>query len=259
MKLVNLIWIIVFILSSCSKSENDQITLYYSIINDKPNPIENNQINLLFPTSDRTQLIIMGGDGNYTVSNLDETVVNVTIESKHINITPLSTGNTTVTITDNSGGLYTLNINILYRKLNFIIDKQDVIVIGDRLSEAQKTDIQQKTILTFPVKVNGGFTFIYDLGEHKGHALVYEDKYDVNGVETTFEEKYTQIESGERYHSFIIDIEGEKREFIVDRYVTLMSKSDMFVPMALIEVLTERFKTEYPNVEWVYTQQRIKQ
>ena len=32
----------------------------------------------------------------------------------------------------------------------------------------------------------------------------------------------------------------------------------MIVPIAFIEILTEQFKTEYPNIECVYTQQRIK-
>jgi hypothetical protein len=81
MKLTNLIWIIVLIMSSCSKDSYEPIQLYYDIYNDKPNPIENNQISLLFPTFDNIKLVIMGGDGNYTVSNLDEAIVNVRMEN----------------------------------------------------------------------------------------------------------------------------------------------------------------------------------
>lgn len=253
-----LISVLLVILTGCSKDDdNKPIQLHYDIYNDKPNPVEDNLVSLLFPASGKTQLIIFGGDGHYAISNSDETVVNVTMESMHINITPLSTGNSTITITDNSGGLYTLNIKVLYRKSNFIIDKQDVVVIGDKLSEAQKTEIQQKAALTLPVKVNGGFSFIYNLYPQKGGEVsIYKDKYGENGIQSTFEEKYTETESV-GYRSFVIQIDGKKREFILNQYIAPKSKSDMIVPVAFIEILTDLFKADYPDVESVYTQQRL--
>lgn len=114
MKLTNLIWIIVLIMSSCSKDSFEPIQLYYDIYNDKPNPIENNQISLLFPTFDKIKLVIMGGDGNYTVSNLDEAIVNVRMENKFIDITPLSIGSSIITVVDNSGNSYALNVKVHY-------------------------------------------------------------------------------------------------------------------------------------------------
>ncbi|MEG0693844.1 MAG: hypothetical protein RR444_12280, partial [Oscillospiraceae bacterium] len=244
-------------LTGCSKDDdNKSIQLYYAIYDDKSDPVEGNRVSLLFPTSDKTQLIILGGDGDYAISNSDETVVNVTMESKHINITPLSTGSSTVKITDKSGGLYALNIDVLYQKLNLIIDKQDVIVIGDKLSEMQKAEIRQKAALTLPVKVNGGYSFIYNLDQHKGEVSIYKDKYGENGVLSTFEEKYTET-AGKGYRSFAIQIDGKKREFILNRYVVPVSKSDMIVPVAFIEIITEQFKADYPDVESVYTQQRL--
>ncbi len=125
MKLTNLIWIIVLIMSSCSKDSFEPIQLYYDIYNDKPNPIENNQISLLFPTFDKIKLVIMGGDGNYTVSNLDEAIVNVRMENKFIDITPLSIGSSIITVVDNSGNSYALNVKVHYREYNLIIDKLD--------------------------------------------------------------------------------------------------------------------------------------
>ena len=243
--------------TGCSKDDDKQpIQLYYAIYNDKPNPVEDNRVSLLFPASDKTQLIILGGDGHYAISNSDETVVNVTMESKQINMTPLSTGNSTAIITDNSGGLYTLNIKVLYRKSNIIIDKQDVIVIGDKLSEIQKTEIQQKAALTLPVKENGGFSFIYTVDEHSGEVLIYKDKYGEKGVQSTFEEKYNETVSG-GYRSFIIQIDGKKREFVLDRYVAPKSKGDIIGPVAFKEDLIAQFRDDYPDVEFVYTQQRL--
>ena len=73
--------------TGCSKDDdNKPIQLHYAIYNDKPNPVEGNRVSLLFPASDKTQLIIFGGDGHYAISNSDETVVNVTLESMHINL-----------------------------------------------------------------------------------------------------------------------------------------------------------------------------
>lgn len=263
MKLINLIWIIIIMVSSCSKDSYEPIQLHYATYNDKPNPIENNQVNLLFRTSDKTQLVIFGGDGHYTISNSDATIANVTLtNNSFIDIIPLSTGNSTVTITDNSGGSYTLNITILHRKTNIIIDKQDVIVIGDKLSEEQKAEIQQKAALTLPVKVMGGFSFVYNLGEevNKGQVFIYNDKFGGEAVESVFEFKQIKIEINrftQTHPVYVITINGKQREFIVNKYVAPKSKGDMIVPMSLNEDLTELFKADYPDVESVYTQQRI--
>lgn len=87
--------------------------------------------------------------------------------------------------------------------------------------------------------------------------LIFKEKISENGIESVFEEKYTETDSV-GYRSFVIQIDGKEREFILNRYDAPKSKSDMIEPMAFIEILTNQFKTEYPNVQWVYTQQRIK-
>lgn len=243
-------------LSGCSKDNAEPIQLYYGIYNDKPNPVEGNRIQILFPASDKIQLLIFGGDGDYAIHNFDDAVVDVSFDSKSISITPLSTGSSTVTITDQTGGSYILNIEVSYRELNLIIEKQDVIVIGDKLSERQKLEIQHKASLFFPVKEMGGFSFVYDLSAHEGHVLIYKEKYGEKGVESVFEEKYTETASV-GYRSYEFQIDGEKREFILNQYHAPMSKSSMIVPMAFIEVLTDRFKADYPDVESVYTQQKL--
>lgn len=243
-------------LTGCSKDDAKPIQLYYAIYNDKANPVEGNRIQILFPASNKIQLLIFGGDGDYAIHNSDDAVVDVAVESKSISITPLSTGSSAVIITDQSGGSYILDIEVSYRRLNFVIEKQDVIVIGDKLSGLQKTEIQQKAALSLPVKVKGGFSFIYDLNAHEGHVLVYKDKYGENGLESVFEEKYTETASV-GYRSYEFQIDGEKREFILNQYHAPLSKSSMIVPMAFIEVLTDRFKADYPDVESVFTQQKL--
>lgn len=258
MKLVNLIWIIIIMLSSCSKDSYEPIQLHYAIDNNKPNPIENNQVNLRFPTSDKTQLVIMGGDGNFTVTNTNEKTIAVSINNREVAIMPLTTGNSVVTIADKSNHSYMLNVKVDYRTIDMMIDKQDVIVVGDKLSEVQKAEIKQKATLTLPVKVNGGFKFVYTKGASttQGQVFIYKDSFGVSGIESTFEEKRTEL-TDQRYPVFTINIDGKLRDFILAPYMEIKSKGDMIPTMALNEILIEQFKTEYPDVEKVYTQQRL--
>lgn len=247
----------------CSKDSNEPIQLHYSIYNDKPNPVTGNQVLILFPTSEKTQLVVSGGDGNFAITNSDKTIIDVSINDRLIDITPLSTGDAFVSITDKSDNLYVFSVKVYYKEYNLMVDKQDVIVIGDKLSEVQKTEIQQKAILTLPVKVNGGFKLVYNEGDQasKGEAYIYKDNYGVEPVKSVFEFKRVKIEANgviQNYNVFVITIDGKKREFVMNKYIALKSSGDMMVPMALHEVLTEQFKTDYPDVEWVYTQQRIK-
>ncbi len=100
MKLVNLIWIHINMLSSCSKDSYEPILLQYASYNNEHNPIENNQVNLLLPASDKPQLVISGVDEHYTISNSDETVASVTLtNNSFIDSIAFSTGSSTVTIT----------------------------------------------------------------------------------------------------------------------------------------------------------------
>lgn len=258
MKVVNLIWVLVFIISGCSKNENDPIMLCYSIFNDKPNPVIGNQVKIEYPALEKTQLVIIGGDGSFTISNSDATKLKVDINDRLIDLTPLSTGEITLTINDQSKNSYILNVSISYIERQFSIDKQDVVVVGDKLSTEQKKQIELEATATIPIEVNGGYRFVYNNSEdrNKGQVFIYKNSFSDKAIESTFEIKYNQKE-GYSYRSYIISIDGKQREFILNKYITT-TKSDMVVPIAFIEILTEQFKTEYPNIECVYTQQRIK-
>ncbi len=252
-----------FIATSCSKDDIEPIQLHYSIYNEMPNPVTDNQVSILFPTSDKTQLEISGGDGNFSVSNYDKTKLNVSVNYRFIDITPLSIGDAIITITDKSGNSYALTVKVYYKEDNLKVDKQDVIVIGDKLSEAQKIEIRQKAILTLPVNVNGGFKFVYNEGKQvsKGKALIYKDNFGSLPVESVFEFKLVEkMVDGviQKYPVYVVAINGKQREFIVNKYIAPKSNGDVMVPMAFNEDLTEQYKTEYPDVELVYTQQRIK-
>ena len=164
MKIVNLIWVLVFIISSCSKNknENDPMTLCYSIFNDKPNPVIGNQVKIEYPALEKTQLVIIGGDGSFTISNSDATKLKVDINDRIIDLTPLSTGEITLTINDQSKNSYILNVSISYIERQFSIDKQDVVIVGDKLSTEQKKQIELEATETIPIEVNGGYRFVHN-------------------------------------------------------------------------------------------------
>lgn len=259
MKSINLLGalLLLIFITSCNKKGMEPITLHY---------VENNSVEMIYPNTDNHFITIIGGDGQYSASSNNLSVVEVELiqDQKMILLKPQSIGNAIVTVTDESGNLYALNVKIHYSESNLRIDKQDVIIIGDKLSEVQKAEIQRKAISTLPVKVNGGFKLVYNEGEQttKGQAFIYKDNYGGEAIESVFEFKRIEIEANgvvQKYNVYVITIDGKQREFVINQYVSPKSSRDMIVTMAaLCEVLTEQFKAEYPDVELVYTQQRIK-
>lgn len=259
MKGVNLLGALLLLLfiASCNKENIEPITLHY---------VENNSVDMVYPNTDNHSISIIGGDGKYAASCNNVSVLEVELvqEKKMILLKPQTIGNAIVTITDESGNSYALHVNVHYSELHLVIDKQDAIVIGDKLSEVQKAEIKQKAILTLPVKVNGGFKLVYSNSEqvNKGQAFIYTNNYGGEAIESVFEFKRIEIEENgvkKTYNVYVITIDGKQREFRVNTYFYPQSRNEQMVAMALYEVLTEQFKAEYPDVEFVYTQQRIKQ
>lgn len=111
MKVLNLLFILIFILSGCSKNDIEPITLCFAIINDKPNPIIDNQVELQYP-AENIQLLILGGDGNFAINNSDETKLRISANDKLMTLTVLSVGVAIVTISDKSNNSYTLKVKI---------------------------------------------------------------------------------------------------------------------------------------------------
>lgn len=106
MKSINLLGILLLLLfiTSCNKEDVEPITLHY---------VENNSIEMVYPNTDNHSISIKGGDGKYSASCNNVSVVEVELvqEKKMILLKPRSIGNAIVTITDESGNLYALNGN----------------------------------------------------------------------------------------------------------------------------------------------------
>lgn len=100
--------------SSCEKDDDNYhpIELQYAIFNDKPNPVTNNQVTINFPTESKTELVIFGGDGTYSISNSDDTKLGISRNDGYLTLTPLAPGNVVVTISDGLNNSYSLKVEI---------------------------------------------------------------------------------------------------------------------------------------------------
>ena len=242
-----------FCITSCNKDEPlEPIAL----------DVEDNAVTLTYPAVSGYTIAITGGDGNFTASCSDPSVFDVEIFKNWggINLTAKSLGATTITITDQSNNSYTLNATAAYAETQFTIGKQDVVVTGDKLTPAQKKEIEGKAMLTLPVKEGGKFVLIHNNEEddNKGQAFIYNDKNDEKGIETTFEIKEVEeSESLSNYRTYNFIIDGKPREFIIVEYVSPTRLNVDMRTMSLNELLTNQFKADYPAVEFVYTQQQL--
>ncbi len=108
------LFITCFLCFSCSKGDDDfqPIQLQYAILNDKPNPVTNNQVSLKFPCETKIELVVFGGDGKYAISNSDDTKLSIVDTGESLELTPLAAGNVVVTINDNHNNSYALNVHI---------------------------------------------------------------------------------------------------------------------------------------------------
>ena len=117
-KVIGILFLFVsgLLFTSCDKGDDDSqpIQLQYAIYNDKPNPVTNNQITLYFPAETKTELVIFGGSGKYSISNSDDTKLSVSSSygNGSLELTALTPGNVVITINDSHNNSYTLKVQI---------------------------------------------------------------------------------------------------------------------------------------------------
>ena len=229
--------------------------------NDKIQPIRINDglvgIGLSYPSNPYI-CNLTGGDGNYTVESNDKEVVTVEMNSSvDFKINVIALGETTITITDQSQNTETLSVTVDYRNDKFAVKHLDITIVGD-LTENEKKAISEKYLSQVPVKVNGGYKFIYSEAPYdKGTVTIYPDVYEDKGVETTFEMKKTEYDYPNISNlAYEIVIDGEKRTFFRGYYKPSTRESEVR-PKALMEDITAKVQVDYPNVKSVYTSQVV--
>lgn len=257
MKTKNLIWILLVSVStlcwvSCDKEEEEPLSL---------DQIENHSIKLYYAS--KGGVTIMGGDGDYSFSCNSPLLKAEMTHRNYILFETLGIGDAVVTITDQSGHSYTLNITISYVTENIVVTQLEATVIGDNMTVAGQKELKEKALATIPVKINGGYRFVYtekeEEEETKGIVTIYPEQFGNNGIEGTFERAIIKKEDGSyNYESYTLhykNVEQEyNRTFILMAYKPVRSE---YLSAQLAEDLKDQYITDYPNVEQVYTSQVI--
>ena len=253
-----IMWILVVLFStfgiiSCDKDTEEPLSLHQ---------IENNSTKLYYGS--KGGVTIIGGDGNYSFSCKSPLLKAEMTYSNYISFVPLGVGDATVTIKDSSGDSYILKVTIAYITEKIVVSKLDATVVGDNMTVGNQKELKEKALATIPVKVGGGYKFVYtegeELAETKGTVFIYPDKYGNSGVEGTFERATVKDNAGNySYTTYTMHYSDMKRTFIITKYSEPINKStgDYYGQFQFAEDLKEQYKTAYPNVEQVYTSQVI--
>lgn len=215
----------------------------------------------MYPNDTKYSFPIQGGDGNYSVKSENEDIVKVNmISTIDFSIEIIGLGETKIAITDNSQNSLILNVIVDYETHSYIVKQQNVKVVGGDLTENQKNAIIEAQLAKIPVKVDGGYKFIFtDRLNGKGEAIIYTDTYGGNKkVETSFEMKEHGNENFTEAYKWGYEIvfSVEKRIFVLGRYYPTTKATEKF-PMALMEDVTQEVQKEFPKAELVITSQLI--
>ena len=257
-KLNPITWILLVLFSAFSwiSCDNEDSGEPLSLVN-----IENNVTELYYGS--KGGVTIIGGDGKYSFSCESPLLKAEMTYSNYISFEPLGAGDATVTIKDSSGSLYILKITIAYKSGSIIVAKLDATVVGDNMTVGNQRELKEKALATIPVKVGGGYKFIYTEeypDREKGIVFIYPNKYGDNGIEGTFERVTVKDTDGNySYTTYTMHYSGLNRSFILMKYSESVLKStrDYYGQAQLAEDLKEQYKAAYPNVEQVYTSQVI--
>ena len=256
MKLKPIMWILLTLFStfgwiSCNKETDKRLFL--------PD-VKNNATKLYYGS--KGGVTITGGDGNYSFSCESPLLKAEMTYRNYILFEPLGVGDATVTIKDSSGNLYILNVTVAYKSEKIVVAKLDATVVGDNMTVGNQKELEAKALATIPVKVGGGYKFVYTEGEEqdetKGIVLIYPDKYGNNGIEGTFERVIVKGDDGRlSYVAYSLHYRDISHTFSFMKYSEPATQSTGYGLTQFAEDLKEQYKTAYPNVEQVYTSQVI--
>lgn len=239
-----------FMILSCN-DEDGRISLHY---------VENNLLELSYPSFDRYATSIIGGDGNYMVSCSDPAILDVElIYGQTVSFKSLSVGETVVTIKDGSNNSYAVDVHISYRTKKINISNLDVSIEGETLTEDMISELRQKALATIPVTENGGYWFVYT-GEDgfTGEMLVFPEGVGKESIEGSFVQEKRESEQ-EYILAYKMNFGGRDRRFFIKQYNEDMLLRTSYVgPVAMYEDVTCLFHDEYPGLKAVHTLQLIK-
>lgn len=251
------------LVSSCSDDDKDApISLSYHLLKDIP---FDNHMGSLYHTffGGDVLLDIHGGDGTYTIRNLNNNIVTATLYNGNvIQLEPKLTGDANILIQDSSQKAYLLKLHIGYEKQTYRVVAHEVYIEGESLTEEDKAKLKGDMLKRIPIDEKCLYIFEYtDKNKTEGTVSLYSSGPDVPVVPFKIEKKagnrpeyrYTEIvtiNTGEQ--EYVFDF-GDYGTFYPTRATRPVNYYSMFV-----EDVTGLFKEKYPAMEKAYTIQVIR-
>lgn len=268
MKTKELLGILLLFLStinfaSCSNDDElSPITLEY----EDSNVVFDNEVRTfnLTPFSGKTTpLYIKGGNGNYKMTNSNESVVRVNFDGTKISLQPQNLGNAFIKIEDTANNSYTLSVTIKYREFANAIIQRKYIITGNELTVGDKTKLENE------IKANDltdKYLFTYKDAENSiGSVCVWNKdnktkEYDFTNELVKLSEENAILIAGEyklrEYNK--VTIQGENYSevlYVTKSFFSLIGTRMNNYPNPIycyIKDLTEQYKSVYPKAEHIY-------
>jgi len=249
--------------TSCSDDEEvSPIILEY----ENPNVIFDNEkriFNITLFSGETTPLYIKGGDGNYKITNSDETVVYADLDGKKICFQAQRLGNAFIKIEDTANNSYTLSVTIKYREFANTITQRKYIILGDELTVGDKTKLENEIKA---IDLTDKYLFTYKDAENSiGSVCIWNidskmKEYDFTNELIKLSDEDEILIAGEfklrEYNK--VTIKGENYEeviYVTKSFFPLIKTKMNNYPMptyCYIKDLTEKYKSAYPMVEHIY-------
>lgn len=245
-----------FVVSSCSDDKDDQ---------DRHDPIKLTDMISgsifteeyphlsLTPFSSKKIFKIEGGDGNYDVLNLNENVTEATYNGKWLEVSIVSTGESTLKIFDNSGNTFDLYIRIDYQKKVLNVVQCFPYVKGDDLTIKQKKQLEEEILNAIPVTTEGRYEFTFNAEDGGGEVMIYPSRT-VKSRKGTF--NVEDVSDGQyRAKQITIHVGDEEWVFVDTSYFNPNTRDLATYYRMLVEDVTARYKEEYPALEYAWAMQ----
>ena len=247
--------------ASCSDDvELSPITLEY----ENPHVIFDNDSRTVVLTpfiDETTPLYIKGGDGNYTITNSNESVVRVNSDGTKISLKIQAVGNAYIRIEDTANNSYILSVIVKYKEYAGSIRQRKYIIEGEELTVGDKTKLENEIRAA---DITNKYLFTNkDAGNSMGSVCVWDKnnqtkEYDFTSELIKLSEDNAIIIAGEyrlvAYYKVTIQRENNNETlYVTNNFFSYISTRDLPVPTyCFIKDLTEQYKSAYPKVEHIY-------
>lgn len=207
----------------------------------------------LFAYGESVSLTIQGGEGYYVIDNSDDTVATYQYNGKTLTVSPISVGTTVITITDTTGSVYELTVEVNYVEETFNVVSQTASVTGELMTLGEMKEVISDITNNMSVSVGGSYRFVYhDKDCTEGIITIYPAESQSNSYYGNFSLKNLFTPEGQEYRYTTVNIGSGTYTF------SLIKDSSGNVTELHYDV-TEQYQTAYPELESAYAIQGLEQ